>query len=260
VYRKHLALLTDFGTQDYYVAVLKGVIRQLAPDAEFFDISHNLPSFSPQSASFFLEQSLPYMPQDINGLVVIDPGVGSGRGVLLIKSRENYWIGPDNGCLSHFLKKEGVEVYLVKELLPFFKSRRSSFEARDRMAPLMGRILSGEDPASWCDRIEKEAAIIVDIDPVIGESEIIGLVIHIDHFGNIVTSVKAGLIPGRLEDWTLEVKGKRVDQWVTCYEDIKWNAALLEGSHGYVELAGRQLSAADCCGVDIGDKIVMIKR
>lgn len=258
--RKYLALLTDFGTQDYYVAVLKGVIRRLAPWSEFLDISHHLPAFQPATASFFLEQSLPYLPSDLNGLVVVDPGVGSKRGLLLIRSGSNYWIGPDNGCLSHLLQKEEIETFLVKEDLPFFKPHRSSFEARDRMAPLMGHILSGADPMPWVEVIDKGKLCLVADGPVSGKDTVRGRVVHIDRFGNVIISIKLEHVPGEPREWSLDVDGEGIGEWVSCYEDIQGRSALFFGSHGYLELASRQGSAAESWKMIVGQPVCLRKR
>jgi len=258
---KTLALLTDFGFRDYYVAVVKGVLYRLFPEINIIDISHHLPRFSPQAATFFLEQTVPYLPDNSNGLVVIDPGVGGHRDLLLVKIDNQFWLGPDNGCLSYFIRKENSVVFCINNDLPFCINKRSSFEARDRMAPFMGRLLSGEDPGRWIKRVAKDTVKVFN---KASSCETCGTyqgeIIHIDYFGNVITSFQASMVEKEKEKWELAHNNNVYVKWVGSYEDIIDGVGLLLGSHGYIELACKEASAAERFNLKIGDSIYMNKK
>lgn len=226
------------------------------------DISHRVAAHCPQSANFFLEQTYPFLPAGTHGLVICDPGVGSMRRILMVRLQKRIWVGPDNGCMSFLIQQEKSELFVVDDQLPFCDAKRSTFEARDRMAPFMGHILQGSDPLNWVRAVDKhsahtEAHNLVDR-PVVDRMQV--KVIHVDHFGNIVTSLKAACLPEAVTAWALQHRHMLYDHWVDCYQDIDRGVGLLIGSHGYVEIACRQASAAEFTGLKPGDTMFFVQN
>jgi len=131
-----IALLTDFGTKDYFVASLKGVILSINPECAIVDISHEVPEYDLTAAAFVLWACYRFFPGGTIFLTVVDPGVGSERRILLARSQRYYFIAPDNGVLSLVFKQEDPEIMELNGREHLLTDRRSSFEGRDKMAPL----------------------------------------------------------------------------------------------------------------------------
>lgn len=240
-----LTLLTDFGTRDYYVAAVKGVILSAAPDATIVDISHEVAPGDIAEGSFLLAAAAPNFPPRTLHLAIVDPGVGSERRLLLVEAAEVRFLAPDNGLLTPWLDRGTARAIDRPDL--YRKAPGATFHGRDRLAPVAGALLTGEESA----RLGPEIADAVRLPgrrarrdgPVID-----GSVIHIDRFGNLVTDIPAAWLvdhsaPSRLD---LEVSGRRVARWVTHYADLaEHEVGALAGSLGTVELSLRGGSLAE---------------
>ena len=137
--RAPIVLLTDFGLADGYPGVMKGVIYSFSPEVPIIDLSHGVPAHHLGSAAFLLWKSYHYFPRDSIFVVVIDPGVGSGRKILYLRWREWHFLAPDNGVLSPFLER-GDQVEEVREVTQsdlFLARRGRTFDGRDRFAPVV---------------------------------------------------------------------------------------------------------------------------
>src|ERR1700760_4906665 len=137
-----LTLLTDFGTADYYVAAVKGTVLRLAPGAILVDVSHEVPPGDVETASFLLRAAAPSFPEGTVHLAVVDPGVGSGRRILAVRSGPGIFVAPDNGLLTPFL--DGAEVRSVERNELFLAGPGQTFHGRDRFAPVAASLLRGE--------------------------------------------------------------------------------------------------------------------
>ncbi|MDE2238229.1 MAG: SAM-dependent chlorinase/fluorinase, partial [Elusimicrobia bacterium] len=141
-----IALLTDFGLQDPYVGVMKGVIADLAPRAKVVDLCHGLPPQDVRGAALFLRQSAPYFPKATLFVVVVDPGVGSDRRVLYARTRRHSFLAPDNGALS-WLPDPVLEWRSVVRRSLFLAQVSSTFHGRDLFAPVAARLSRGLPPS-----------------------------------------------------------------------------------------------------------------
>lgn len=257
--KKYLALLTDFGSTDHYVAVIKGILYRLVPDLVIIDISHSVSPFSPLQANFFIEQTLEYLPDDCCGLVVVDPTVGGPRRIVLVKLGEQYWLGPDNGCLRVLIDNPLSSVRCLPEEMPFWPEQRSTFEARDRMAPFMGRLLAGHPVDSLTLPVQKsELSTLQYRCAISSRNKVAGRILHIDHFGNVITSIKVLDQSDDIRKWRL-LHGQQVfSLWVDSYDEIHDGAALIAGSHGYIEICCRQAAAAERYQISVGDEVILL--
>jgi len=139
--RQVITLLTDFGTRDYFVASMKGVILSINPDAVVIDITHDVPSFNVLKAAFILWATYRYYPRGTVHVVVVDPGVGTSRRALAIRSRNYYFIGPDNGVLTMAAEDDGVvEVREISNRSVMLGEVSSTFHGRDIFAPAAAHI------------------------------------------------------------------------------------------------------------------------
>jgi S-adenosylmethionine hydrolase len=197
--RPVIAVLTDFGDGDFFVASLKGVITQINPEARIIDLTHRVPSFNVLSGSFILYAAFRYFPLKTIFLAVVDPGVGSSRKILCVETERYYFIGPDNGVLSMALDKETItQIREVTEDEYFLPHPTRTFEARDKMAPV----------AAWLSKgtpCEKFGPMIVSYNklekrsPIEEGDSLIGTILHIDAFGNLITNLPSEMLKEKHE-------------------------------------------------------------
>src|SRR5689334_12631374 len=145
-----LTLLTDFGTADYYVAAVKGTVLRLAPGTTLVDVSHQVPPGDVETAAFLLAAAAPAFPQGTVHLAVVDPGVGSDRRILVVRTASAFFVAPDNGLLTPVLGG-AVAVRAVERSDLFLPSPGQTFHGRDRFAPVAAWLLRGGDD---CDVAE----------------------------------------------------------------------------------------------------------
>jgi S-adenosylmethionine hydrolase len=237
-----LTLLTDFGTADYYVAAVKGTILRLAPGTVLVDVSHEVPPGEVETASFVLAAAAPSFPGGTVHLAVVDPGVGSGRRILAVRSGAGILLAPDNGLLTPFL--DGAEIRSVERNELFLSGPGQTFHGRDRFAPVAASLLRGEP----MERLGPEIADPVRLPsppPRREPGRISGRVIHVDRYGNLVTDVPAAWLPA--VPCRVAVGGHATSRRAGHYAEIPPDeAAMIPGSLGTVELSlnGENLARA----------------
>ncbi|HNX42120.1 MAG TPA: SAM-dependent chlorinase/fluorinase [Candidatus Aminicenantes bacterium] len=246
---KPIVLVTDFGERDYYAGVVKGVIRKISPESPVIDLCHGVPSFYVPAASFILEKSQAYFPSGSIFIAVVDPGVGSERRLLLVSGGErHFFIGPDNGVFTPFFEGEDYVVREIDSTHNFLTTDATTFEARDRMAPIAALLSKGMDPdrlATVCEgwKVDREYRPSRQED-----GSLLGRVIYIDKFGNLVTNVSREVLFASLSESggrrsQVEINGRKVTDFFKCYQEAGQEPFLLFGSHGNLEIACRQGSA-----------------
>ena len=254
--RPLITLLSDFGLQDGYVASMKGVILGICPDAELVDISHLMAPQNIRSAAFILCSSYEYFPPGTIHLVVVDPGVGTERGAMAIRTGSCFFVGPDNGSFSLVLKNEPRWEARKLENGQFRRNPLSStFHGRDLFAPAAAHIAQGvpfDDFGPLCDPLFAEWG-----EPVVGKGEVKGEVIHIDRFGNAITNVMRKTLEtqGPVEKWLIDAGEMTINSIETTYGSVGAGKVLaLTGSSGFIEIAVNQGNAAFELGLAQGTK------
>ena len=228
-----LTLLTDFGTTDYYVAAVKGTVLRLAPGTVLVDVSHEMPAGGVETAAFLLAAAAPSFPDGTVHLAVVDPGVGSGRRILAVRTERALFLAPDNGLLTPFL--EGAEVRSVERSDLFLPSPGQTFHGRDRFAPVAAWLLRGGELAAL-GPLMTEPVRLASAPPRRDQGSISGRVIHIDRYGNLVTDVPAVWLPAG--PCRAEVGGHATSRRAGHYAEIPpGEAAMLPGSLGTIELS-----------------------
>jgi S-adenosylmethionine hydrolase len=225
-----LVLLTDFGLQDAYVGVMKGVILRLCPGVPLIDLTHAIRPQDVRQAAFVLQTSYRYFPPESVFLVVVDPGVGSSRRPIAIETEGGRFVGPDNGVFSGVLAEapfwNAVEIDPARVAL---NGLSFTFHGRDLFAPAAARLARGDA----LDSLGSPAGNPVMLPPphlVIGTEAIQGEVITADHFGNIITSISP--LHWR-EDDALELRPRDPPEALPLIIDPK---------RAYVEIGGRVLN------------------
>ena len=249
-----IALLTDFGTSDYFVAAVKGSILSINPDAVIIDITHEIAAHDIGAASFILGACCEDFPPDTTFMAVVDPGVGSSRRAIAVQARGRKFVAPDNGLLSDVLR--GVEYTAVEATNKRYFGRRTSttFHGRDIFAPVSAYLSLGV-PLVELGPAAGSLVLFETECPTRSDGTVHGEIIHIDRFGNLVTNLTPADVPDK---FCLDVSGVTVRCVSSSYAEMpRGELFLIKGSAGRIEISLREASAADLTGAAVGQKIVI---
>jgi hypothetical protein len=251
-----IALLTDFGLKDHYAGVMKGVILRINPAVRIVDISHDVASQDVFGAYFTLANSFAYFPDGTVFAAVVDPGVGTERAVIAVETDRHLFLAPDNGLLG-FLEKEGKigRIVRVTNRRYFLEPVSSTFHGRDIFAPVAAHLSLGIDLGELGPPVERLVRLEAPAPKVTREGVIVGEIISIDRFGNLVTNISGARLP---ESDALEVRiGKKSIRGLSATYGAGRKGALLAivGSTGNVEISVNQGSAKKKTGARVGDII-----
>jgi S-adenosylmethionine hydrolase len=253
--RPVITLLTDFGTTDHYVAAMKGVILGICPDAHVVDITHEISPYQILEAAFTLSQAWPYFPPGTIHLTVVDPGVGSSRRPLLAEAGGHMFVAPDNGVLTLVRNLKTRELTAER----FFRNPVShTFHGRDIFAPVAAHLAIGVQPAEFGNEVY-DPVILPAGEPVETSPGVwTGTILHIDHFGNIVTNFPETFASELVNGFEVRLGEYGVYQYFQDYSTSKVRELfLITGSSGYLEISARQANAASQLGVSIADKLTL---
>lgn len=225
-----IVLLTDYGTQDPYAGILHGVIFSLAPKTPVIHLAHGINAYDIRQASIYLESSCRYFPQGSIFVCVVDPGVGTVRKLLCAKSKNFYFIAPDNGLLTDVSRREPfLEVRSIENRRGMLPQISTTFHGRDILAPSAAFL--SKNPAFF-NRLGPAVKTIIKLraeEPVSTSSGVRGKVLFFDHFGNAVTNIRKDSIPVSFRHSAVIVKGKRLGSIRSSYDERKkltavWNS------------------------------------
>ncbi len=247
-----IGLITDFGHGDGFAGVVRAVIKAGSSGVELIDICHEVAPFSIVNAQFMLHASIGYFPRGSVFYVVVDPGVGTRRGILVVDDGVHFYVMPDNGVVGA-IHSDALRAYSVDP--GRFAEASSTFHGRDIFAPLAVRLLNGAMPAQL--GVLTESYIRNEFPRyTTGAGQFEGVVAHIDRFGNCITSVPNACLEGvtaksfevRVNDRTLRCLRCR-----TYGELLPGQVGIMEGSAGLVECALPRDSLARLCSIGIED-------
>lgn len=258
-----VTLLTDFGTADYFVGAMKGVILSRAPAAAVVDLSHEVPAHDVAAGAFTLLAALDAFPAGTVHVVVVDPGVGSARRGIAAAAGGHLLVGPDNGLLSWALERLGApRVFHLAEPGFFRPSVSATFHGRDVFAPVAAALATGTPPEALGPEVD-DWTRLPPLAPERGEGVVRGRVLHVDRFGNLVTSLSRADLPssfgaeGRVR---LVVGEAPVERMRRFYADAAPGAPAAEpfaiwGSAGFLEVSLDGHSAARALGAAAGKPV-----
>ena len=251
-----ITLLTDFGTRDYFVPAVKGVILSLYPQATLIDLTHEIPAQDIRAAAFTLGACYQTFPAGTIHLAVVDPGVGSARRVIVVEAGNHYFVGPDNGLFSFVYAREtGVRVFHATRAEYFRQPVSPTFHGRDVFAPLAAWLAQGIAPEDFGAEVQDYVRFTLPAPQTVTD-HIMGEVLHVDRFGNCLTNLTANEL--RLEFVTgstrLYIAEREVKQFGTHFAQAPNAGELLAylGSAGYWEIALWQDSAAKKLQIERG--------
>jgi S-adenosyl-L-methionine hydrolase (adenosine-forming) len=258
-----ITITTDFGHQGPFVGVIKGAIFSRFPQARIVDLTHEILVHWPAEAGFWLTRAYSYFPPGTVHMAVVDPGVGTARSIVAVEADRHVFLAPDNGLLAPLVARARAPRIVrlrASELQRLNVARPSAtFHGRDIFAPVAAELAAGRcriddlgEPAdslvpSWVD------------DPTVESRSVTGVVITIDHFGNLITNIDAPLI----ERFRLPLvhAANRSFPLLRTYGDARPGDYLaLVNSFGVLEIARAENSAADGLGLSRGAPVVVRDR
>jgi len=252
-----ITLTTDFGLQDPYVAAAKGVILSINPQVTIVDISHSVEPQNIRQAAFLLSTTHHYFPKGTIHVAVVDPGVGTERKAVLLVTPRGFFIAPDNGLLSYIVDETPVDelqAYAITNTGYFLSPVSDTFHARDVFAPVAAHLSRGMSPQEFGEGIDSIIAFPIPRPQVGEDGALVGHILHIDRFGNLITDIKKSNLPrGRV---FIEVHGHIIDDLSHTYADEDEQGLLaLVGSSGNLEVSMSNSSAARFLQAKMGDEV-----
>jgi len=260
-----ITLLTDFGTADWFVASMKGVILSINPQATIVDLTHDIPPHAIENASYVLKSCYRSFPSGTVHLAVVDPGVGSHRRPLIVRTSRYFFLAPDNGLLSQVLDvEEFVEVREIVNERYRLESTGKTFDGRDVFAPAAAWLTKNESLSSFGSLLqsyEKLGGRSPRWEHTEGQTALAGEVMYVDRFGNLITNLTAD----HVKQWheatkratpVIRFSGHRLDGLVDSYSEGEMHRPhALINSGGCVEIFLKESNASLCLSVVPGEPV-----
>ena len=259
-----ITLLTDFGTRDEYVGLMKGVILTINPSVTIVDITHGINSQDIAQAAFAIHSAYKYFPSGSVHLIVVDPGVGTGRSLLALEKGNQYFVAPDNGVLTLLLHEKTITSLIKLTNSKYFLEEVSrTFHGRDIIAPVGAHLTRGVKLQKMGDEISPSRVIRLEnlLPRVSTSGEITGTIVAIDHFGNLITNIDYQLLEPKIFSGVarrvrIRIGSHAIHSIGKTYENgAPNNPIALIGSRGYLEIAVNKGSAAALLNACKGDTV-----
>ncbi len=272
-----VTLTTDFGYDDAYVAAVKGAILNINPEATIVDVSHSIRPQDILQAAFILNGAYRYFPKQTVHVAIVDPGVGSDRRGVILKAPSAIFVAPDNGILSYIVDdlfsvdgqsvieqthgpteivfKKGLEAAAITDPRFWRHPVSPTFHGRDIFAPVAAGLSLGISPYEFGEKINSLHVFPIAKPSVDPDGAVIGQVLHVDRFGNLITNVRSSNLPGK--NITVQVGGHSI-QGMSDYYAQREGIMAVVGSSGYLEISLRDGSACDFLDIGVGAEIRVI--
>lgn len=259
-----VTLTTDFGLQDAYVAIMKGVILKIAPEAQVIDYTHGINPGNIVEAAYLLRSGYRYFPRGTVHVVVVDPGVGSDRRAIVVQTPEATFVGPDNGVFTLVVEDarqdwgNSVQTIELTERRFWLPEVSATFHGRDIFAPSAAWLARGTALHEFGRALTTLTTAQLSLPVPVGARELQGQIIHVDRFGNCITNItEEHLYKHELgQRIVVQIIDQQLPGLFRTYMDGPPGTPMcLIGSSGHVELAVFNGNAAQYLGVAIGDKL-----
>jgi S-adenosylmethionine hydrolase len=244
-----VTLTTDFGTADSYVAEMKGVLLSRAPSSVLVDVSHQIAPGNVPMGAYLVGRTWHRFPAGTIHLAVVDPGVGTVRRGLAIAAHGHHFVGPDNGVFTAVLRDAEVEIVV----LPTPSGASATFHGRDVFAPAAAALADGAQLSSLGSAFAGIPARLASNEPHLEGSSLVGEIVYVDHFGNLITNLAAERVTSHAH---LTVEDLDLGELKRTYGDVASGTLVAyAGSAGLVEIAVRDGSAAKQLSLGIGTPV-----
>lgn len=249
-----ITLLTDFGSEDYYTSVFKGELYKSCPSSILVDISHRIPAYNINKAAYILKNVFNHYPEGSLHIARVFESSSRDNNILIIKYQQHFFAAPDNGLLSMIFDEKPSESYILnKEICKDF--------SLDQMYAKIARTIVFNGSLNEIGIIKRDYEEKLVLKPVIYENRINGVVLHIDHFGNVITNITR-------EDFEMGIKGRRfeinfrrlekIDELHESYGQVPQGEKLAHfNDKGNLEISINVGEASTLLGLNIGDKILI---
>jgi S-adenosyl-L-methionine hydrolase (adenosine-forming) len=256
-----VTLLTDFGSRDYFVASMKGVILNINPQAHLIDLSHDVRPHDIFQAAYLLKSCYRYFPDGTVHVAVVDPGVGSSRRPLLVSTSRYFFVGPDNGLFTYIFDDEtGVEVRHIENRQYRLDSEGATFDGRDLFAPAAAWLTKGQPLGSFGRLVPHSERLSIG-QPRWNNHVMAGQIVYVDHFGNLISNLtrlqltEVRSITKRSQPY-IRLAGITIDGLVESYsEGTLHSPSALINSNGQLEVFVKEGNAAATLGATEGAQI-----
>ena len=244
--RPIITLTTDFGTRDEYVGAMKGAILSRSPLANIIDITHEIEPQNILRAAYIVPAACCYFPEGAIHVIVVDPGVGSTRRIVLLVTPRHLYLAPDNGVLTRVIEEEALlAAYEIRCKELFLKPVSNTFHGRDIFAPVAAALADGLSPNQTGPPLPLDNLVRLSLPKAevnLKESTITGSIVLIDHFGNMMTNIHrkdlVRLAGNNFSALTVLIKGHRITGLKNSYSQGEPGMPLaILGSRDYLELA-----------------------
>jgi len=262
--RPIVTLTTDFGLNDHFVGTMKGVILNIAPDAEIVDINHSVQPFDVLDGALTIAQTYSYFPSATIHVVVVDPGVGTARRPILLSTEKYYFVAPDNGVLSLvYSREERIRVRHITMDHYFLQPVSNTFHGRDVFAPVAGWLAKGVDGEKFGEDISDFIRFNAPKPKPVDARTFRGVVLKVDRFGNLVTNFTPQDVPVLFQaappPFKLVIGKREITQLRSSYSEGSPNELFgILGSMGYLEIVANRASALQLVGSGKGSEVSLV--
>lgn len=258
-----ISLLTDFGLDDGFVGIMRGVIAGLAPGARVIDITHKVKPQHLAQGAMLLRNAYPYFPRGTIHVAVVDPGVGGSRRPIVVRTPDHFFVGPDNGLFTLAYRHEpGFKAFHLDQPRYWRSEVSNTFHGRDIFAPVAAHLALGVPPEEMGSPVENPVHLRM-LEPKVTDRKIIGKIIYADNFGNLITNIGGGL-KERIQahdDVLIKAGGKSILGISLNYNSVeRGQLVALFGSTGLLEVSVNFGSAMKSLQVNVDDSVEVIFR
>ena len=260
-----VTLTTDFGLNDHLVGAMKGVILEIAPEAQIIDISHAVQPFDILDGALTISQAYSYFPSGTVHMVIVDPGVGTARRPVILTSDRHLFVAPDNGVLSLIYdREERISVRHVTAEHYFLQPRSNTFHGRDIFSPVAAYLAKGVEPDRFGDEIIDYVRFSAPRPKPVDERTLQGVVLKVDRFGNLVTNITPQDAPQLFSATPPAFKiviGAKAQATRMCSnyaEGAPGEVFGILGSMGFLEVATNRGSAYQMLGAGKGSEVNVV--
>jgi S-adenosyl-L-methionine hydrolase (adenosine-forming) len=260
-----ITLTTDFGLNDHFVGAMKGVILEIAPEAQIVDISHAVQPFDILDGALTISQAYSYFPSGTVHMVIVDPGVGTARRPIVVTGERHIFVAPDNGVLSLIYDREQrISVRHITAEHYFLQPRSNTFHARDIFSPVAANLSKGIAADRFGEEITDYIRFGAPRPKPVDERTLRGVVLKVDRFGNLITNITPQdapqLFAAAPQDFKIAIGNKsQVTRICTSYsEGAPGEVFGILGSMGFLEVAANRGSAFQLTGAGKGSEVNVV--
>jgi S-adenosyl-L-methionine hydrolase (adenosine-forming) len=263
-HRPIITLTTDFGTNDHFVGVMKGVILDIVPEAEIVDICHSVQAYDVLDGALTISQAYSYFPNRTVHVVVVDPGVGTARRPILASSDKYHFVAPDNGVLSLVYARENrMHVRHITAQHYFLQPVSNTFHGRDIFSPVAAYLAKEVDSLKFGEELEEYVRFSAPKPKAVDANRIRAVVLKVDRFGNLITNITPQDVPTLFgegaKSFKIAVGNREITELRSAYaEGAPGEVIAILGSMGFLEIAANRGAAAQLTGASKGSEVSII--